>query len=183
MVSGCDTSTPVAIHFEPNGNGPLASVRASTILVQVEDQRPSAERDSVYQIAADIGGTQTFYTKKPVPVIVQEALLSELSKCGHRPVTDPNAPVDVRVRIVVERFKAFLSTTAFTYTLEAQIDAEVSLTNATKKTTIGPFHISGNYQRKSKSHQVYPPEKELSAALAEFVHNLAFDSRFVEGLQ
>jgi hypothetical protein len=173
----------VAIHFEPNGNGPLTSVRPSTVLVQVEDQRPPAERDSVYQIVADIGGTQTFYTEKPVPLIVQEALISELSKCGQRPVTDRDVSVDVRVKIVVERFKAFLSTAFFTYTLEAQIDAEVSLTNVAKKTTTGPFHISGNYQRKSVSHQVYPPEKELSAALAEFVHNLTFDSRLVEGLQ
>jgi uncharacterized lipoprotein YajG len=183
LVSGCDTRTPVAVHFNPDGNGPLTSIKASTILIQVEDLRPAAERDSVYQIVADVGGTQTFYTKKPVPLIVQDALVSELAKCGHRAVTDPGAPVDARVKIGLERFRAFLSTTTLHYTMEGQIDAEISVTNDAKKTTAGPFRISGNYQRKSSSHQVYPPEKELSAALAEFVHNLAFDSRFAEALQ
>jgi uncharacterized lipoprotein YajG len=183
LMAGCDTRTPTEVHFRPNGNGPLSSIKPATVLIQVEDQRPPAERDSVYQIVADIGGTQTFYTKKPVPLIVRDALGSELSKCGHRVVADPGATTDVRVKVVLKKFRVFLSTTLFNHSVEAQVDAEVLVTHG--NATVPPFQISGDYLRKTTSNLLgaSDAEESLSAALAEFVHNLTFDSRFVEGLQ
>ena len=184
LMAGCDTRTPTNVHFVPNGNGPLSSLKPKTVLVQVEDQRPPEEKDSVYQIVAT-GGTETWYTKKPVPLIVRDALISELSKCGHRAVADPGTTTNVRVKIVLKRFRAFISTSIFSHSLEAQVDAEILVANEAGKATSPPFQISGDYLRKSKSSLLpaSDAEKSLSAALADFIHNLTFDSRLVEAVQ
>jgi hypothetical protein len=182
FAGGCSTRWPTTVDFTPNGKGPLSSIKPLTVLVQVEDQRPSAEQDSVLQLKALVGSTDTWYTKKSVPLIVQDALISELSKCGHRAVADTSTKVDARVKIVLKRFIATFSKSG---SAEAQVDAEIFVTNKTGKVTAAPFQISGNYQR--KAGLVGPvrkgPDEDLSAALAEFIHNLTFDSRLVEGLQ
>jgi hypothetical protein len=182
LAGGCSTRWPTTVDFTSNGKGPLSSIRPLTVLVQVEDQRPSADQDSVLQLKALVGSTDTWYTKKPVPLIVRDALMSQLSKCGHQAVTDTSIKVDARVKIVLKRFIATFSKSG---SAEAQVDAEVFVTNEAKKATTDPFQISGNYQR--KAGLVGPvrkgPDEDLSAALAEFIHNLTFDSRLVEGLQ
>jgi hypothetical protein len=183
LAAGCAaTRSPTTVAFEPTGKGPLSSIKPFTVLVRVEDQRPPAEQDSVFQIIVDIGGNEIWYTNKPVPLIVQDALISELSKCGHRAVTDTSAKVDARVKVLLKRFRAFCSVVGgFSFSVEAEVDAEVVVTNDARKATTPPFQISGNYQRVVGG--VKGPDKELSEALAEFIHNLTFDSRLVEGLK
>jgi hypothetical protein len=183
LAAGCDTRSPTTVHFKPNGKGPLSSIKPLTVLIQVVDQRPPAEQDSVFQIVADVGGTENWYTKKPVPLIVQDALADELSKCGHRAVTDASTAIEARVKIVLKRFRGFISVAGGT-SVDAHINAEVVVSNEARKTTLPPFQISGDYQRKVASFSGFKnPDEDLSAALAEFVHNLTFDSRLVEGLQ
>jgi uncharacterized lipoprotein YajG len=186
LTAGCVSRWPTTITFKPNGNGPLSSIKPLTVLIQVEDQRPPEEQDSVVNRTALIGGTDIWYTKKPVPLIVQEALISEFSKCGQRVVTDTSAPIDARVKIVLKRFRAFYSEAGALsgagVSVEAQVDAEVAVTNEARKATVPSLQISGDYQRKGL-HSVGHPEKALNEALAEFIHNLTFDSRLVEGLQ
>jgi hypothetical protein len=96
--------------------------------------------------------------------------------------TDTNTKVDAPVKIVLKRFIATFSRSGST---EAQVDAEIIVANEAGKITAPPFQISGSYQR--KAGLVGPirkgPDEELSAAIAEFIHKLTFDSRFVEGLQ
>jgi hypothetical protein len=106
-------------------------------------------------------------------------LISELSNCGHLAVTDTSTTVDARLKIVLKRFRAFYSV-ARGPSLAAQIDAEVLVTNEIRKTPPPLFQISSNYQRKVFGFK--GPDKKLSEALAEFVHNLTVDSRLVEGL-
>jgi uncharacterized lipoprotein YajG len=188
LLAGCNTRSPLNVHFTPAGSGPVSSIKPLTVFIQVEDQRPPAEQDAVFQIVADVGGTDSWYTKTPVPLILREALISELSKAGHRPVIDPSDVAGPRVKIQLKRFRAFVSTSLLTVSIEAQVEAEVSVADEAKKSSVPPFHISGNYMRKSGvriSHQVGASNAEdaLSAALADFIHNLTFDSRFVEGLQ
>lgn len=178
LMCGCDTMSPATVTFVPSGKNPIASIKPLTILVQVEDQRPPDERDSVFRHVA-IGGSDSWNTKKPVPLIVQDALVSELSKCGHRAVVDSSKSTDARLKIVLRRFRAFYSIAGAA--LSAQIDAEILITNEARKTDTPPFQISGDYQRTTYSFK--NPNRELNAALAEFVHNLTFDSRLVEALQ
>jgi Uncharacterized lipoprotein len=181
LAVGCDSLVPMTVAFKPNGKGPLSSLKPLTVLIRVEDQRPPAERDSVYQNKAATGATDTFYTKKPVPLIVQDALMSELSKCGHRAVHDPTTTVDVRVNITLKRFRAFYS---IARGLSAEVEAEVVVINEAKKATTPAFQISGNYQQRAVMAATgwTGASDALSKALAEFVHNLTFDSRLVETL-
>jgi len=176
----------MTVHVKPPvGNGPVSSAKPVTVLIQVEDQRPPAERDSVFQIVADVGGTDRWNTKKAVPLIVQDAVASEFSKCGHRVVADASSSTDVRVKVALKRFRAFLSTSVLTHSVEAQVDAEVVVANEARKATLPPFRISGNYQRKSGFGTVGAPaaDEALREALADFIHNLTFDPRLVEAMQ
>ena len=87
--------------------------------------------------------------------------------------------MDASLKIVLKRFIAIFSISGAS---EAEVDAEVIVTNRVKKEASAPFQISGNYQRKVEPNRK-GPDKALSEALAEFVHNLTFDSRLMEELQ
>jgi hypothetical protein len=180
LAGGCNTNQPTNIRFRPSGNGPLSSIKPLTVRVQVEDQRPPADQDCVFRIVADVGGTESWYSKKPVPLIVQDALVSEFSKCGHRPVTDTSTTTDASVKVVLTRFRGFLTTSGGPK-VDAHVDAEVLVVSERRKVPTPPFRISGDYQRGLGRFR--NPDDVLSEALAEFVHNLTFDSRLVEGLQ
>ena len=176
--SGC-ACHPTTISFMPEGRGPLSSIKPITIFVNIDDQRPIIERDSVLTMTALIGGTDTWCTKKPVPLIVQDAFVSEFSKCGHRVVTNSTISVDANVKVELKRFRAYFSKTGAS---EAEVDAEISVSYRGKSKSTPPFRITGNYQRKVDLFRK-GPDTALSAALEEFIHNLTFDPRLVDSLQ
>ena len=66
---------------------------------------------------------------------------------------------------------------------DSHVDAEVVVADGAKNITTPPFLISGDYQQSVRQFGAREAESVLSAALAEFVHNLTFDSRLVESLQ
>lgn len=180
LAGGCNTNQPTTIRFKASGNGPLSSLKPLTVRVQVDDQRPTADQDCVFRIVADVGGTESWYSKKPVPLIVQDSLVTEFLKCGHRAVSDTSTTTDASVKVVLKRFRGFMTTSGGAK-VDAHVDAEVLVTSERRKVTTPPFRISGDYQRGLGLFK--NPDEVLSEALAEFIHNLTFDSRLVEGLQ
>jgi hypothetical protein len=173
------------VEFQSKGKGPFADMKPLTIYVQVEDHRPDAERQYLIQIVADIGGTDRWNTKRSAGLIVQDALVSELSKCGHRVVTAPGPGVDASVIVGLTRFKGFFALKGvFGGKVDTHINADITVRNEVRKTTIPPFQISGDYEKAiGSSFNASKARDALSAALADFIHNLTFDSRLVEGLQ
>ncbi len=180
LAAGCNTNQPTTIRFKPTGRGPLSSIKPLKVLIQVDDQRPLADQDCVFRIVADVGGTESWFSKKPVALLVQDALVSEFSKCGHGAVTNASEAVDASVKVNLKRFRGFLTTSGGAK-VDAHIDAEILVVSENRKVTTPPFHISGDYQRGLGRFR--NPDDVLSEALAEFVHNVTFDSRLVEGLQ
>jgi hypothetical protein len=68
------------------------------------------------------------------------------------------------------------------------VDAEVLVTSEARKATSAPFQISGDYKDRATVNEYNAggfrgPDQSLNKALAEFIHNLTFDSRLVEGSQ
>ncbi len=183
LGGGCVTTHKTKVEFKPSGNGPLAQMKPLTILVQVDDQRPEAEREYLVQIVADIGGSDRWNSETPANQIFQDALASEFSKCGHRVVTVPGPDVDASVKVGLKRFKALCAAKMFRVKVDSHVDAEIAVSSKVKKGTTPPFQISGDYQGSFGKFGAGEAKDVLSAALAEFVHNLTFDSRLIESLQ
>jgi uncharacterized lipoprotein YajG len=183
LGGGCVITHTTSVEFKPNGNGPLAQIKPLTILVQVDDQRPEAEKEYLVQIVADIGGTDRWNTETPANQIVQDALASEIAKCGHRVVTVPGQNVDASVKVSLKRFKALCAAKMFSCKVDSHVDAEIVVSSEVTKVTTPPFQISGDYQKSYGQFGAGQAKDVLSAALAEFVHNLTFDSRLIESLQ
>ncbi len=179
LTSGCEAIHPTNISFYADGRGPLTSIKPITVSIQVEDQRPPEEQDSVVLRRTAIGGADTWCTKKTAPLIVQDAVISELRVCGLRATPDTSTPIDARVRIALKRFRDLEDSR---FSEKALVEAEVVVTNEATHTTTPPFQVSGNYQHAVGS-MYRGPDKAMTKALAEFIHNLTFDSRLVEGLQ
>ena len=182
LGGGCVTTHKTTVEFKPSGNGPLAQIKPLTILVQVDDQRPDAEKEYL----SDCGGYRRlgrWNSEKPANQIVQDALASEISKCGHRVVTVPGPNVDASVKVSLKRFKALCAAKMFSFKVDSHVDAEIAVSSEVKKATTPPFQISGDYQKSYGQFGAGQAKNVLSGALAEFVHNLTFDSRFIESLQ
>jgi hypothetical protein len=184
LGGGCATAThTTTVEFQPSGKGPLAQLKPLTILVQVEDQRPAEEQAYLVQIVADIGGSDRWNTETAANQIVQDALVSELSMCGHRVATVPGPKLDASVTVRLKRFKALCAAKMFGFKVDSHVDAEIVVVNEVTKVTMPPFEISGDYQDSFRQFGARQANAVLSAALAEFVHNLTLDSRLIEPLR
>jgi hypothetical protein len=91
--------------------------------------------------------------------------------------------VDASVKVGLKRFKALCAAKMVSIKVDSHVDAEIAVSSEVKKATTPPFQISGDYQKSYRGFGAGQAKQVLSAALAEFVHNLTFDSRFIESLQ
>jgi hypothetical protein len=185
LVTGC-TSTKTAtakVHYKPKGQGALSSVKPRSVMIQVNDQRPAGEQDCVSKTRlSSIDPTFVFVTTEPATDIVGDALKKELEVNGHHVVSGADAKPDANITIGLKRFFGTLTGRHKV----AEIDAEILVARENGQPPPAPFPISGNFKKTYNAIFAVlsaDPSEELSAALADFIHNLTLDPRFLEALQ
>lgn len=182
LVTGCTSvrTQTAKVQYKPQNRGSLSSVKAKSVMIQVNDQRPVEEQNCVTRFrASSIDPTFVFVTKEPVPEILRNALKQELEVNGHRVVSEAIAKPDASITIGLKRFFATLSGP----NKVAEVNAEVLVARPDNRPPAGPFAISGNFKKTHVGIMRPDPSVELSAALTDFVHSLTLDPRFLEALQ
>jgi hypothetical protein len=88
---------------------------------------------------------------------------------------------DATITLGVKRFYGLLSGA----NKVAQVEADVSILRGSAQPASTPFLVSGTYKKSFGTFAVISadPSEEISAALADFIRNLTFDSRFLEALK
>jgi ABC-type uncharacterized transport system auxiliary subunit len=185
FIVGCGSvkkTKTATIKYTPERKSALSSVKPQSFAIQVNDRRPTEERDCVLDVKlSSIDPTFIFVTEKPAPDLLADGLKREFEFNGHQVPTD-GTKADVLVTVGLKRFFASLSGR----TKVAEIDADVAVVRAGATSPGAPFPVSGN--TKKVYNGVFAvisadPSDELSAALGDFIHNLILDSRFLEPLQ
>jgi outer membrane lipopolysaccharide assembly protein LptE/RlpB len=178
LVNGCTTHLTRTIDYTPSKKGVLSSISSKTTYIQVNDERPDNERDH-YSNNSDGIVSVVFKSTEPPPIIIQNALKRELELNGHKVVSDSSVKRDISIIITLKRFYAFLGSVVKV----AQIDTQISThKGATISNQSEPWPVSGNF-RKNYGASTGDCSEELNLALGDLIHNITFDSRFIEAFQ
>lgn len=180
LLAACGTVTYKAdIAYVPQQRSPLASLKKTSVFIQVEDQRPAEERSHVSRAEGDVMVPTTLgLTRKPPTEIVLGALRQEFEHHGYQVLAAPATEGGVNLKIALKRFMGiFVGVDKI-----AQIEGEVSITKAGNPVAATPFLVSGTFRKHIGGITTTSGKltDELSGALQDFIHNLTLEPRFIE---
>lgn len=180
LLTACGTVNYKAdITYVPQQRSPLASLRKTSVYIQVDDQRPAEERSHVSRAEGDVMVPTTLgLTRKPPTEIVADALRQECEHHGFQVLTTPAMEGGVNLKIGLKRFMGiFVGVDKI-----AQIEANVLISKAGSNALATPFLVSGTFKKHIGGITTASGKltDELSGALQDFIHNLTLEPRFIE---
>lgn len=179
LLVGCTSTQTTKIKYTNQKESPLRSFKPMTVVIRVEDRRPSEEKGYVSR-AAMVGAKIIYVSKEGPADILLKALKQEFEGNGHTVgEARKGAPV-VILSVALTRFMGALTGVD----KMAQITADVTAQKA-ESTETSPFPVSGTFKKHYGGFNVLTadPQEEFDLALQDFIRNLALDPRFVKAFQ
>jgi uncharacterized lipoprotein YajG len=186
-TAGCAFSTAnVDIAYKPaaGSKSPLGTVKPLKVALQVEDQRPVAERESVGNKRNGFGTiTASVKSKSDILTVFSEALKTELANNGHTVVAGKESPYDILLRVQLKRYWSDLIIHFWDVELVGTINADfvVGKRDADKPLLSEPGQGSFRESRQMVTESAF--ESVLNGALTEFIRNFSRDPIIIKTLQ
>jgi uncharacterized lipoprotein YajG len=148
LCAGC-SSGPVKIHprYVPTELGLLSNLRSVTLSVEVVDQRPDEQLDSIGVQRNTVFGTRhaTVASDTPVTQVVYDALRAELEKSGHRVLSADQGPPEISLSVALTEFVVDSKASDMNIELIGQIRAYVAASGAGHEVPQVAFPVDGTY--------------------------------------
>jgi uncharacterized lipoprotein YajG len=186
MLSGCAFSTAhVALDYQPSAErrSPLSTVPSRVIAVQLEDQRPPAERDRVADKKNGFGQvTAPVLSTKDVSAVIRDALTRELQNNGHT-IASPAGPSDVVIKTVLKRYWANVSVRFTDIEMTGIITADITVTPTRNQAVAITRPVNTTLQEGALAGTDGAYESVLNKTLAEFVRNFSRETAVLDTLK
>jgi hypothetical protein len=187
FISGCAFTTAnvdLAYRTEAGKKSPLGTLSPMKIALQVEDERPGAERESVGNKRNGFGSvTASVKSNKDVLSVIYDALKDELVGNGHSIVDSRDTPSDALIRIGLKRYWGDVSIHFWDVEIIGTFNADVVVKDrrASKPLLAKPMQSAFRESRQIATEGAY--ESVLNGALTDFVRNFSRDPALVKALQ
>jgi uncharacterized lipoprotein YajG len=187
FVSGCAFSTAnvdLAYQPEAGSKSPLATLSPMKIALQVDDERPTSERESVGNKRNGFGSiTASVTSKKSVLTVIYEALKNEFAGNGHSIVQSKDGSSDALIRVALKRYWTDVAIHFWDVEVTGTLNADVGVRGrvADKVFLTKPIQSASRDSRQIVTDSAY--ETVLNAALTEFIRNVSRDPALIKALQ
>ena len=179
-MTGCATRTfYVKCQYQSARKSPLSQLRPVKVSIEIDDQRPAEERQALAERDLGFGMKGVLKSKEAVPRIVADALAKELQASGHEVIQSPSDAADVRLKVRLTRFYGTFVLVEHT----VLIISEVILSREGRPDQ--SVLVMGTFRRQSSRTlgKGANPEKDINAALTDYVRNFSFEPVVLEALK
>ncbi len=169
----------VKCQYQPGRKSPLSQVKRMKVAIEIDDQRAAEEKDALAQIHLGFLVKGVIKSKESVPRIVADALAKEFQANGHEVTQNPSDAADVRVKVRLARFYGTFVLVEHT----VLIVSEVTLSREGRPDE--SVLVMGTFRRQSSRTlgKGANPEKDINAALTDYVRNFSFEPVVLEALK
>jgi len=200
LCTGCASKQiKVALNYSPTGTGLLSDLKPSVVSLQVEDQRPKEQRNSIGVQRNTVSGKENtaVVSKIPVVQVVRNALKAEFERSGHHVLNPEQGHDEINVNVSLTQF--FIDSKAADVNIElvGRIQANVVASARVKNVPQISFTVDSTYRDFVQMGLSRPAfyglwgvlssatsksdiEKVLNGALAEFVRHFCLEPKLRE---
>ncbi|WOO42505.1 YajG family lipoprotein [Rubellicoccus peritrichatus] len=184
LGSGCAfIDNKVDLQYHALSNSPLRDIPPQRVEINVIDQRPESERNSVGSVKNGFGSkTANVISTEPVAQEIHAAIASEFLAAGHDVVRSENNP-EVLITVNLRRIDVDTVTNFFDVEVIAEIGTDVTVYNPIKTNSLASFPVSGSSVKSSQLVTESTRELALNAALAEYIRSLIFNEELLTSLR
>lgn len=189
FVSACSVTSYLNLYHPADAEkkSPLSSIPSKTILLQVEDHRPSDSRDLIgykwnpYSLKNAQGGA--LKSERPVTDVLYDALLSEFKQNSHEISMSEADGYEMLIKVRLKKFWINNRVIPFSRTeLISTIVADIDFIKAQSGDALLTETINTTYRVPFNLNLKSTYQNALNDALKEFVREFSFNSNILEAL-
>ena len=166
---------------ESGKRSPLSTINPLAISLQVEDQRPPGEQDSVGEPIIGLRIAKMVSDKDPT-AILYNALIAEFENNGHRIVKSEDGKADAVIKIALKRYWSDRIRHYFDIEMKGTLDTDIAILNGIDQNQLVSKPFNSTY-RGSFMKAFVDFNSALKGALLEFIRSFSRDPNVLDALR